>query len=40
MTYEVSFSEKINAGDEVVNKNGITFIIDPSAVMFLPRFYY
>ena len=35
MTYEVSLSEKINKGDEVVKKNGITFIIDPSAVMFL-----
>ena len=35
MTYKVSFSEKINAGDEVINKNGINFIIDPSAVMFL-----
>ena len=34
MTYEVSLSEKINKGDEVVKKNGITFIIDPSAVMF------
>ena len=35
MTYEVSFSEKINPGDEVIEKNGINFIIDPSAVMFL-----
>ena len=35
MTYKVSFSEKINTGDEVINKNGINFIIDPSAVMFL-----
>ena len=35
MTYKVSFSEKINDGDEVINKNGINFIIDPSAVMFL-----
>ena len=35
MTYEVSYSEKIKAGDEVIEKNGINFIIDPSAVMFL-----
>ena len=35
MTYKVSFSEKINAGDEVINKDGIKFIIDPSAIMFL-----
>lgn len=35
MTYEVSLSEKINEGDEVIKKNGVNFIIDPSAVMFL-----
>tara|TARA_B100000902_G_C27132657_1_gene824464 strand:- start:215 stop:550 length:336 start_codon:yes stop_codon:yes gene_type:complete len=35
MTYEVSLSEKINKEDEVINKEGINFIIDPSAVMFL-----
>ena len=35
MTYEVSLSEKINDSDEVIKKDGINFIIDPSAVMFL-----
>ena len=35
MTYEVSLSEKINEGDEVIKKDGVNFIIDPSAVMFL-----
>ena len=35
MTYEVSLSEKIKEGDEVIKKQGINFIIDPSAVMFL-----
>ena len=35
MTYEVSMSEKINEGDEVIKKDGVIFIIDPSAVMFL-----
>lgn len=35
MTYEVSLSEKINEGDEVINKDGVNFIIDPSAIMFL-----
>ena len=35
MTYEVELSEKINSADEVVNKDGVNFIIDPSAIMFL-----
>ena len=35
MTYEVSLSEKIKEGDEVIKKDGVNFIIDPSAVMFL-----
>tara|TARA_B100001248_G_C27394342_1_gene464451 strand:+ start:2634 stop:2969 length:336 start_codon:yes stop_codon:yes gene_type:complete len=35
MTYEVSLSKNINQGDEIVQKDGINFIIDPSAVMFL-----
>ena len=35
MTYEVSLSEKINDTDEVIKKDGVNFIIDPSAVMFL-----
>ena len=35
MTYEVTISEKITQGDEVIKKNGINFIIDPSAIMFL-----
>ncbi|MDC3023875.1 iron-sulfur cluster assembly accessory protein [Alphaproteobacteria bacterium] len=35
MTYDVSLAGKVNEGDEVVEKNGINFIIDPSAIMFL-----
>jgi len=35
MTYEVSLSKNINQGDEIVQRDGINFIIDPSAVMFL-----
>ena len=35
MTYEVSLSKNINQGDEIVEKDGISFIIDPGAVMFL-----
>ena len=35
MTYEVSLSEKIKDGDEVIKKEGVNFIIDPSAIMFL-----
>ena len=35
MTYEVSLSEKIDKTDEVVIKDGINFIIDSNAIMFL-----
>ena len=35
MTYEVNLSEKINQDDEVIEKDGISFIIDPGAIMFL-----
>ena len=35
MTYEVNLSEKINQGDEVIEKDGVSFIIDPGAIMFL-----
>ena len=35
MTYEVALSKEIKEGDEVVNKDGIKFIIDPGAIMFL-----
>ena len=35
MTYNVSFSEKIKKEMKSLEKNGINFIIDPSAVMFL-----
>ena len=35
MTYEVNLSEKINHDDEVIEKDGISFIIDPGAIMFL-----
>ena len=35
MTYEVNLTEKINQDDEVIEKDGISFIIDPGAIMFL-----
>ena len=35
MTYNVELSEKIRQGDEVIKKEGINFIIDPGAIMFL-----
>ena len=35
MTYEVNLSKKINQDDEVIEKDGIIFIIDPGAIMFL-----
>ena len=35
MTYKVDYATEINDNDEVVEKLGIKFIIDPSATMFL-----
>ena len=35
MTYNVELSEKIRQGDEVIKKEGVNFIIDPGAIMFL-----
>ena len=35
MTYNVELSEKIREEDEVIKKEGINFIIDPGAIMFL-----
>lgn len=35
MTYNVSHADKINTQDEVVKKDGVTFIIDPSAILFI-----
>ena len=35
MTYKVDYAEKIKDNDEVVDKEGIKFIIDPSASLFL-----
>ena len=35
MTYKVDYAEKIKDNDEVVYKEGIKFIIDPSATLFL-----
>ena len=35
MTYNVVQAEKINSQDEVIKKNDVTFIIDPSAILFI-----
>ena len=35
MTYNVVYSNKINDQDEVIEREGVNFIIDPSAVLFL-----
>ena len=34
-TYKVDYTNTINDNDEVIEKNGVKFIIDPSAVLFL-----
>ena len=35
MTYNVAHTSEIRDQDEVVSKEGITFVIDPSAILFL-----
>lgn len=35
MTYNVVYSNKIKDQDEVIEREGVNFIIDPSAVLFL-----
>ena len=35
MTYNVLHTDKINSQDEVIKKDGVTFIIDPSAILFI-----
>ena len=35
MTYNIVHAHKIEDNDEVVKKNGVTFVIDPSAILFI-----
>ena len=35
MTYNVVHAVKYTSQDEIINKNGVTFVIDPSAVLFI-----
>ena len=35
MTYNVLHTDKINSQDEIIKKDGVTFIIDPSAILFI-----
>ncbi len=35
MTYNVEHSKSINENDEIIKREGINFIIDPSAILFL-----
>ena len=35
MTYNVVHAKELNKQDEVVEKNGVAFIIDPSAILFI-----
>ena len=35
MTYNVVHADKINSQDVVITKKGVTFIIDPSAILFI-----
>ena len=35
MTYNVVHASKCNSQDEIIKKNGVTFVIDPSAVLFI-----
>ena len=35
MTYNVVHAVKYNSQDEIIKKNGVTFVIDPSAVLFI-----
>ena len=35
MTYNIEHAIKYNSQDEIIKKNGVTFVIDPSAVLFI-----
>tara|TARA_Y100001935_G_scaffold60828_1_gene50975 strand:- start:51 stop:383 length:333 start_codon:yes stop_codon:yes gene_type:complete len=35
MTYNVEYAKEINEQDEVITAEGINFVIDPSAILFL-----
>ena len=35
MTYNVVHTENFNEQDEVIKKDGVTFVIDPSAILFI-----
>ena len=35
MTYNVLQADKINEQDEIVKKDGVSFIISPSAILFI-----
>ena len=35
MTYNVLQADKINEQDEIVKKDGVNFIISPSAILFI-----
>ena len=34
-TYSVDYTKAIQENDEVIEKNGVKFVIDPSAILFL-----
>ena len=35
MTYDVVHAKSFNEQDEVIKKDGVTFVIDPSAILFI-----
>ena len=35
MTYDVTQTKSFNEQDEVIKKDGVTFVIDPSAILFI-----
>ena len=35
MTYDVVHTTSFNEQDEVIKKDGVTFVIDPSAILFI-----
>ncbi len=34
-TYNVDYTKAIQENDEIIEKNGVRFVIDPSAILFL-----
>ena len=34
-TYNVDYTKAIQENDEIIEKNGVKFVIDPSAILFL-----